>query len=102
MIGCMRELVLDGSEWKTKDDVYTAFFRAVGAPEWHGRNLDALADSISGGLINQVEVPYRIVIKDYDRIGVLAKGMTDSVIGLVHDLAAKGCPVEIRVEGQLT
>jgi len=26
--------------------------------------------------------------------------MTDSFIGLVHDLAAKGCPVEIRVEGQ--
>ncbi len=76
MIGCMRELVLDGSEWKTKDDVYNAFFRAVGAPEWHGRNLDALADSISGGSINQVEVPYRLVIKDYNRIGPLAKGMT--------------------------
>jgi RNAse (barnase) inhibitor barstar len=57
MIGGMVELVLDGSEWKTKDDVYNAFFRAVGAPEWHGRNLDALADSISGGSINQVEVP---------------------------------------------
>jgi hypothetical protein len=25
----MRELVVDGSEWTTKDDVYNAFFRAV-------------------------------------------------------------------------
>ena len=100
MIRCMRELVLDGSEWETKDDVYNAFFRAVGAPEWHGRNLDALADSISGGSINQVEVPYTLVIKDYDRMGPLAKAMTDNFISLVHDLAAKGCLVEIRVEGQ--
>jgi RNAse (barnase) inhibitor barstar len=51
----MRELVLNGA------DVYDAFFRAVGAPEWYGRNLDALADSIRGGSINQVEVPYRLV-----------------------------------------
>ena len=44
----MTELVLNGADWTTKDDVYDAFFCAVGAPEWHGRNLDALADSIRG------------------------------------------------------
>lgn len=97
---CMRELVLNGADWATKDDVYDAFFRAVGAPEWHGHNLDALADSISGGSINQIEVPYRLVIKSYDRIGLHAKPMADSLINLVHELAADGCPVEIRVEGQ--
>src|ERR1700758_165329 len=47
----MRELILNGADWATRDDVYDAFFRAVGAPEWHGRNLDALADSIRGGSI---------------------------------------------------
>jgi RNAse (barnase) inhibitor barstar len=96
----MRELVLNGEDWATKDDVYTALFCAVGAPEWHGRNLDALADSISGGSINQVEVPYRVVIKSYDKIGPEAKAMTDRFISLVHELAAEGCPVEIRVEGR--
>jgi len=96
----MRELVLNGADWATKDDVYDAFFQAVGAPEWHGRNLDALADSISGGSINQIEVPYRLVIKSYQSIGLHAKPMTDSLINLVHELAADGCPVEIRVEGQ--
>jgi RNAse (barnase) inhibitor barstar len=100
MIERMRELVLNGADWTTKDDVYDAFFHAVGAPEWHGRNLDALADSISGASINNVEVPYRLVIKSYDRIGPVAKPMTDSLIKLVHELAAEGCPVEIRVEGQ--
>jgi RNAse (barnase) inhibitor barstar len=76
------------------------FFSAVGAPEWHGRNLDALADSISGGSINQVEVPYRLVIKSYDRIGPHAKAMADSFVNLFRELAADGCPVEIRVESQ--
>lgn len=96
----MRELVLNGADWATKDDVYNAFFCAVGAPEWHGRNLDALADSISGGSINQVEVPYRLVIKSYDRIGPDAKPMADKFIDLVHELATDGCPVEIRLESQ--
>ena len=95
----MRELLLEGGDWATKDDVYEAFFHAVGAPEWHGRNLDAL-DSISGGSINHVEVPYRLVIRGYDRIGPHAKPMTDSFIKLIHELAAAGCPVAIRVEGQ--
>jgi RNAse (barnase) inhibitor barstar len=96
----MRELVLNGADWATNDDVYNAFFTAVGAPVWHGRNLDALADSISGGSINQVEVPYRLIVKGYDRVGSDAKAMADSFINLVRELAADGCPVEIRVEGQ--
>lgn len=96
----MRELILNGAGWATEDDVYDAFFRAVGAPEWHGRNLDALADSIQSGSINQVEVPYRLVIKSYERVDPNAKPMADRFINLVQELAAEGCPVEIRIEGQ--
>jgi RNAse (barnase) inhibitor barstar len=73
---------------------------ALAGLDWHGRNLDALADSISGASINQVEVPYRLVIKNYDKVGSAAKPMTDSFIALVQELAAAGCPVEIGVEGQ--
>ena len=50
----MKDVVLNGAAWSTKDDVYDAFFRAVGAPEWHGRNFDALRDSIAGGEINKL------------------------------------------------
>ena len=42
MIMSVKELVLNGADWATIEDVYNAFFRAVGAPEWHGHNLDAL------------------------------------------------------------
>ena len=94
----LKELPLDGTEWQSKDDVYNSFFRVVGAPDWHGKNLDALNDSIANGSINQVEVPYRLVIKNYDKIGAGAKQMANDFIELVRDIAAGGCPVEIRVE----
>lgn len=96
----MKALVLNGADCATQDDVDSAFFITVGPPEWHGRNLDALADSISGGSINQVEVPYRSLIRNYDRIAPDAKAMADSLINLVRELAADGCPVEIRVEDE--
>jgi RNAse (barnase) inhibitor barstar len=96
----MRELILDGALWETCDDVYDSFFRAVGAPDWHGRNFNALRDSIVGGDINKVEVPYRLIIRNYDKIASQAKKMADDFIDLIHELATGGCPVEIRTERQ--
>jgi len=93
----MRELILDGANWKNRDDVYDAFFRAVGAPEWHGRNFDALNDSIASGSINQVEVPYRLIITNYELIGDGAKKMTNDFVDLIHEIEERGCPVEIRL-----
>jgi RNAse (barnase) inhibitor barstar len=97
-VNIVNELYLDGTDWQTRDDVYDALFRAVGAPDWHGENWDALNDSIATGSINRVEVPYRLLIKNYDKIGVGAKQMADNLIDLVREIAARGCPVDIRVE----
>jgi RNAse (barnase) inhibitor barstar len=92
------ELLLDAADWQTRDDVYNAFFRAVGAPSWHGRNFDALRDSIRGGQINEIEVPYRVVIKNSSLIGEEASRMMRDFIDLIRELAAEGCPVDVRVE----
>jgi RNAse (barnase) inhibitor barstar len=43
----MMDLIMDGAAWNSEDDVYDAFFRVVGAPAWHGRNFNALNDSIA-------------------------------------------------------
>lgn len=94
----MRELVLDGAGWQTRDDVYDAFFKAVGAPEWHGRNFDALIDGIEAGGINAIEVPYRLIIKHTDFISAGARKMADDFVDLIHEIAARGCPVEIVLE----
>jgi ribonuclease inhibitor len=94
----MRELILDGSTWQTYDDVYNAFFKVVGAPEWHGRNFDALIDSIEKGDINTIEVPYKLIITHGDSIGAGAQEMVTDLVDLIHEIGARGCPVEIVME----
>jgi RNAse (barnase) inhibitor barstar len=94
----MRELIMDGANWKSQDDVYDAFFKVVGAPSWHGRNFDALNDSIGTGQINEIEVPYRLIIRNFNLIGSGAKKMTNDFVDLIHELAEKRTPVEIIVQ----
>jgi len=94
----MKELVLNGAEWKTSDDVYDAFFKAVGAPSWHDKNFNALNDSIAGGNINEVEVPYCVVIQNYGLIGTEARKMADDFIDLIHEIGERGWPIEIRTD----
>jgi RNAse (barnase) inhibitor barstar len=94
----MKEIVLDGKNWNEDDDVYDAFFAAVGAPSWHGRNFNALRDSIVVGQINKVEVPYLIKIKNYGSMGSGAKGIAASFVQLIKELRESGCPVDIETE----
>jgi RNAse (barnase) inhibitor barstar len=96
----MRELLLDAARWQTSDDFYEAFFRAVGAPSWHGRNLDALNDSIGAGEINEIEVPYRLVVRDLDAAGAEAKAIVSRFKEVIHHLVETGCPVELRIEDE--
>jgi RNAse (barnase) inhibitor barstar len=87
----MMELAMDGATWNSKDDVYDALFRVVGAPSWHGRNLDALNDSIANGQIK------RLVIVNFDLIGASAKKVASDFVDLIREIAARGIPVEIVV-----
>jgi RNAse (barnase) inhibitor barstar len=92
------EVALDATHWKTSDHFYDSFFKAVGAPEWHGRNFDALDDSIVTGNINQIEVPYRIVIKNLSQAGLEARTIAERFIGLIRQFEAEGCPIEIQID----
>eukprot|EP00693_Jakoba_libera_P000951 EC689528.1.p2 GENE.EC689528.1~~EC689528.1.p2 ORF type:complete len:113 (+),score=22.38 EC689528.1:99-437(+) len=51
---------LHGAAWTSKDHFYSAFLDAVGAPEWHGHNLDALCDNFRGGIGCAVEPPFEL------------------------------------------
>ncbi|HEX4737750.1 MAG TPA: barstar family protein [Allosphingosinicella sp.] len=55
----MKVIHLDASGWRSPADFYAALLPQLGAPSWHGRNLDALYDSLSGG-INQLEPPFTV------------------------------------------
>lgn len=59
----MREINLDASKWTTLLDFYDALFDALGAPDWHGRSINALIDSMIWGGINRIEPPYLIRVR---------------------------------------
>jgi len=94
----MQEIVLDGRNWSAGNDVYDAFFKAVGAPSWHGRNFNALRDSIAIGRINKIEAPYVVRIKNYASIGAGAKSMAADFVQFIKEMHESGCPVDIEIE----
>jgi len=91
-------LALDGVSWRSSDDFVDALLRALGAPEWHGRNLDALEDSIGGGGINRVEPPYHIAISGRWAMAPAAQEAVGDFCELVRDLKARGVQVEVSYE----
>ncbi len=94
----MRQIVIDGKNWAAPDDFYDSLFQAVGAPAWHGRNFNAVRDSIYTGGINKIEIPYLIKILNYGSIGARVRKITDDFIALIKEMQKSGCPVEIEVE----
>ena len=89
---------MDAASWQTRDDLYLSFFAAVGAPDWHGKNFNAIRDSIALGQINKVEVPYRLVLSNYDLVDPALKGDAENFLNLIRELAAEGVAVGIRTE----
>ncbi len=96
MIGfMMTEIVLDGTDWKTATDFYSALLAAVQAPDWHGRNLDALWDSITNGGINGRNLPYTIRIVGTEKMMPEARTMLDRFRSLVEDAKTQGFQIEL-------
>ena len=62
------EIVIDWAKIEDMDDLYDSLFEQLDSPSWHGRNLNALWDSVHGGNINGVEPPYKVVIKNEDQV----------------------------------
>jgi RNAse (barnase) inhibitor barstar len=72
----MHDIELDATNWTTLDDFYKALLSKIGAPKFHGRNINALVDSMIWGGINKVEPPYTIRIRG---VAQLPKGVRDHV-----------------------
>ena len=94
----MPTLLLDGARWKTADDFYNAFLEAVGAPPWHGRNFNALRDSIAVGDINAVDLPYDIVVLGTSRMSEPALEMVKQFRELIEALRSAGTRVSIELQ----
>jgi len=96
----MRGLNLDGTNWKTRDDSYDSFFHAVGSPIWHGRNFNALRDSIAGGQVNRVELPYTIHILGFEKMPPVVREIVKDFCDLVDELHSEGHTINVVRHGQ--
>jgi len=89
---------LNAADWTCSDHFFDAFFRAVGAPEWHGRNFNALDDSIGAGGISRIDVPYRLVVQNLRAANQETKNLISDFAKLIERLQTNGCPVELQAE----
>ena len=92
----MQSLTLDAARWRTAGDVYDALLVALGAPTWHGRNLDALADSLRGGDLNRVNSPLDVTVTGLSSAGPEAQAAATRIAVLFADLSHDGCDVRWR------
>jgi hypothetical protein len=58
----MKTTKLDASSWSTASDFYDALLSAIGAPDWHGRNINAVVDSMVFGGRNTLQPPYAVTV----------------------------------------
>jgi RNAse (barnase) inhibitor barstar len=86
----MKQIQLDASAWQEPDDFYNALLPQLGAPAWHGRNLDALEDSIFVGDINAIEAPFHISISGTDILSPAMREFLARVRAVLTDNAENG------------
>ena len=88
------QIELDGSLWKTEKDFYSALLLALGAPDWHGHNLDALEESLRAGDINQINAPIQITIFASPVMGTAAERAARRFVDLCYELAEDGVGID--------
>ncbi len=89
--------MLNASRWQNASDFYDAYLAAVGAPEWHGRNLDALWDSLTGGDINKLNPPFSIQIIGTSKMGDDARDTLKRFEALISEAKEVGHSVGIEL-----
>ena len=93
----MREILLEGADWRSEEDFYSALLSHLCAPDWHGHNFDALWDSITRGDINQINPPFHIRITGIDVMPAECKGLVSQFVAILSDARGEGSPIVIDV-----
>lgn len=91
-------LTLDAKSWRSSGDVYEDLFNVLGSPAWHGKNFDALHDSIVTGQINSLEVPYTLSICGMSSAKPEVRLFVKHLIDLISRFESEGCPISIRIK----
>jgi RNAse (barnase) inhibitor barstar len=90
-------LTVDAQGWSSSADFYEAVLPKLRAPEWHGRNLDALWDSIATGGINGLAPPFALRIFNTEHFSPQMNAFMGKVEAIFRDAAEADVPVALHV-----
>jgi len=100
----MKQIEIDATSWVKVGDFYEAILSAIGAPDWHGRSIDALCDSMIVGGINEVEAPYSLRLSGLDSIPYEVSDQVvaalDHIGTIVRDQSSPKCPTWVIKNAQ--
>jgi hypothetical protein len=94
----MRVIKLDATDWKVPLDFYEALLPALEAPDWHGRNINALIDSMVYGNINGIESPYRIWIAGTAALPADVKTELDQAVHYINKHQGTEQNIEFQID----
>ena len=89
------EILVDWKKIEKEEDFYNMFLPQVKAPAWHGRNLDALADSVITGDINSIEPPYTIHSLNVNNVPEHMAEFQRKVLSIFSEGASEGRGIKI-------
>lgn len=92
------KIFIDWKEVTTEGDFYNSMLSQLEAPDWHGRNLDALADSLINGDINGIEPPFCIINLNVSAISEQMQGFSDKVAKIYVEANEQGRKIRVFEE----
>ena len=97
IVASMGRIVLDAARWRTTADCYDALLSALGAPAWHGRNRDALRDSLTGDDINRTRLPLEIEIGGVSSLPPGCSKLVEQWVRLARETRDRGSQISITL-----
>lgn len=91
------KVLIDWSAIHSQESFYDCVLNQLAAPEWHGRNLNAFADSIVTGDINKIEPPYTIISENGNCVESELAWFYHEVIAIFHEAINEGREIEFLV-----
>ncbi len=93
----MPRAVLSAETVKTIDDVYDVLAAALPFPDWFGRNLDALWDTLTA----DVPGPFEIVVEETEALAKALGPYWLPLLTVLRDLAAERDDAHVHIESDI-
>lgn len=81
-------ITLDAKPWLRFRDIYAALLPALGAPDWHGPNLDAVYDALVAGHY-RVASPFTVTIRNVAVTTGEVRAYLDRLVTVFDDARAQ-------------